>query len=350
MKPIRADWVRYNANTNNKRVGDCVKRAISFAYGVDYDEISRQLNRLKRRMGGDAYNDPFVFMKFLDDQGAIELDRQSNTGMTVEEFSNLHTSGVYLILCGPMNESYSNHLVCILNGDIIDSWNSSGYKVNKVWEIRDRSLDVYEVSWEDVIHDLNEYIDPYVLSVNIQYSDWFVCTRKPGYAVDETTYKMEFIVETQDLPNESAYFSNRRYRHYVVIKVNPRLDIQQNLDSLKPKLKEKLYNWLYNFEKDKKDTLAISNMNLKYEKRFTSSEKKDILKLPEWVREHVRDIYINPYPKSNYDNFELLIDPLPDDPRSDEDDNVRFTAETLTELKHMLDQYKQDYSRPGYDY
>lgn len=350
MKSIKADWVRYNANTNNKRVGDCVKRAISFAYGVDYDEISRQLNLLKRRLGGDKYNDTYVFTRFLDDQGAIKLDSKTETGMTVEEFSDKHPSGVYLLLCGPQDQTYSTHMVCILNGDIIDSWNSSSYKVNDAWEVKDRSLDVYSVSCDDVVDELNAYIDEYIKSVNDKYDDWFICSRKDGHDVDDTTYRMQFIVETENLPTASQYYSNSRYRHYIVIKLNPRFDVQQNIDSLKPKLKEKLYNWLYNFEKDRKDTLAIKDMNLKYEKRFTSSEKKDILKLPEWVREHVRDFYINPSPRSDYDNFELLIDPLPDDPRSDEHDSVRFTAESLTELKHMLDSYKKDYSRPGWDY
>ena len=48
MKILAAILKRYNANTRDSNVGDCVKRSLSVAFRTDYDEVSRELNRIKR--------------------------------------------------------------------------------------------------------------------------------------------------------------------------------------------------------------------------------------------------------------------------------------------------------------
>lgn len=38
-----AEYKMYNANNRGKRVGDCVNRAISLAFNIDYNEAHRRL-------------------------------------------------------------------------------------------------------------------------------------------------------------------------------------------------------------------------------------------------------------------------------------------------------------------
>ena len=58
MKILAAILKRYNANTRDSNVGDCVKRSLSVAFRTDYDEVSRELNRIKRDIGGIVFNKP----------------------------------------------------------------------------------------------------------------------------------------------------------------------------------------------------------------------------------------------------------------------------------------------------
>ena len=41
-----ADYVNYNANSRGNNVGDCVKRALSMAFDMDYNQTSKELNEL----------------------------------------------------------------------------------------------------------------------------------------------------------------------------------------------------------------------------------------------------------------------------------------------------------------
>lgn len=353
MITVEAAFNRYNANSKDDRVGDCVKRALSFAYGMDYNEVGRELNRLKS--AGAAYNNLATFSKFLKNHGA-EWMKSSSTGereykgLTEEEFSQKYNTGIYVVLSGPKDKSYSTHMCCIFNGDIIDSWNSSNYIVYDAWAVKGVDDTVTEVDWDDIEDDINAFIDTYLQQVNNKYSEWFTVNREPGYEVDRLTYNMKFILTTGDLPQESDYYPNKKYMKRVVVKINPRFDAEKNLEVLKPKLKQSVYDWLYPYQKDMRDTKAIANIQ---NDRFKDTyDKKMLLKLPEWIRPYVTYFWWNDRPWSSYWNsYELKFKALPDDPYvEDRGDIVRIEEENWKDFKAALDAYKKDFSRPGYDY
>ena len=94
MKRIDAAFKRYNINAQDKSVGDCVKRALAYAFGMDYNEVGRELNKIKRDIGGTAFNTTRVFTKFLKDHGAVKLNTlEENQGaieVPEEEFASEH--------------------------------------------------------------------------------------------------------------------------------------------------------------------------------------------------------------------------------------------------------------------
>ena len=351
MRLILSGWKKYNANSNNNNVGDCVKRALSYAYGVDYDEMSRRLNQLKRSIGANAYNQTYVFRRFLNDNGAENLPKSSFEGMTEGQFADSYPSGTYVLLTGPANKDYSTHLVCVMGGDVIDSWNSLEYKIHEAWKIRSTELDTYEVSWDEVEEELESFIDKYIEGSNKKCEGWYTAWRGDSYHVNDTTLRMKFFIKTSpDLPKDSNYYPNQTYMKRIVAKLNPQMNTEQNIASLKPKLKSKVYEWLYPYMKDMRDTKEIQNMETHSRYYKDSTAKKDLIKLPEWCRKYVTYFWINPTLNNGWNNYEVHMKALEDDPRAEEYPSLRLEAETLTELKDMLESYKKNFARPGYDY
>lgn len=346
---IFSTFRRYNANSKDKSVGDCVKRSLSFAYGVDYDEISRRLNRIKNDIGAYAFNSNSTWTKFLRDNGAQKITNDDNTNITEDEFCAKYPNGVYILLTGSEKKGYSTHMVCIINGDIVDSWNSSNYIVYDVWKIPNVSLKVEDIQWEDVEDPINEYIDKYLESVNKKYSDWFTCWREEGFKVNPLTYRMKFYVNTKDLPPESEFLKNRTYMKRIVVKLNPRMDVEKNIASVCPKLKQSVYNWLYQFEKDKRDCEAIKTID--NDNYRSSWDKKLLLKLPPWVRPYVTYFWVNETGKYSWGKYELRFNALPGDPHTeDRGDLISIETDSYRELKDILQAYKENYSREGYEY
>jgi len=356
LRIINADWKRYNANSNNKNVGDCVKRSLSFAYGVDYDVISRQLNKIKRDIHADAFNSRRVFTKFLIDNGAEGVNVAAYEQMTEAEFCEKFNSGVYICLSGPESKTWSTHMVCIMNGDIIDSWNSSNYIVREAWEIPNVSDIVEDITWSDIEKDMDVFAESYLEKVNKKYEQYFEVKRMIDIHVNDTTYKMKFQLRTTpNVPERCMQvYPNYLYVKYIVIKVNPRMNIEQNLKSLQPKLKQKIYDWIYPYQKDIKDTLKV--MEMKKDDKFSKQDSytlRDSLRFPEWVRPYIVDFWESP-DNTWSDKYEVTIKAMPGDPDVPESawenklkvPTFRFSADTMKDLKEQLEEYRKSYKKP----
>lgn len=341
MIKIQADWVKYNANTRNKNVGDCVKRALSYAYGVDYDEISRQLNRMKGETSSDVFNDNRVWRNFVNKNGGSMVPDKDYKGITEAEFCEQYPQGVYICLTGK-EVGRSSHLVCIFNGDIIDSWNSSNYVVIEAWKITNVNLDVVSIEWEDVEDSLCNFIDAYIESVNKKWIKWFELSRSNlVFRVDDLTKRMVFYLTTNELPEESVYSSICDYEKRIVIKLNPRMSVEKNIESLQTQLKGRVYNFIYPFEKDIKDSIAIADMQTDSMFFDTNYNKKKLLMLPEWSRKYIVDFYT---PEDHYfgdqvdGGYFVRMRPLEID---NYDDDLEFESYSLKGLKEDMERYRR---------
>lgn len=106
MKILAAILKRYNANTRDSNVGDCVKRSLSVAFRMDYDEVSRELNRIKRDIGANAFNNLRVVDQFLGRRNTTAWTTiQAGERPTVEVFADEHSIGTFLLLSGDPKES-----------------------------------------------------------------------------------------------------------------------------------------------------------------------------------------------------------------------------------------------------
>lgn len=347
--PIFSDFIEYNANSRNNNSEDCVKRALCFALGKDYDEVSKELNAVKRKLGANAYNEDRVWIKYLSEQG-YSVKRYTEGRITVDEFCKLYPVGTYVLEVGKeklVSKGYGDHLCCILDGDLYDSWDSRDRIVNKWCVIKSNTSELSSLDEDNISESIFEYISTYVNTK--LYSKSKLENLRFSNIQDRGMFKDPYTIHFQiagkipkDIP-KVKYRPGVTYAHDVYAKLNPRLSEEQNIENLKKKVKQRVYDWWYNVNKDISDIYEADSLDVSPEYRGSRS---DLLNVPEWARPLMVDIDI--HENSNYGyKYEAFMKSLPGDPRGG---TVSFYADTLTEFKDEFKQYKENFARYGYEY
>lgn len=122
------------ANPHPKKIltGDCVVRAFSLAFNVEYLEMRRELNRVKRQYGMESYRTMRFMHKYLRSLKVEKLTIRIEKGdsrPTAKEFYEMFGDGVYLI-------SMRRHMVTMIDGKILDTWDSSDRPIYTAWRIK----------------------------------------------------------------------------------------------------------------------------------------------------------------------------------------------------------------------
>lgn len=123
--------IKENMNPKDRRIGDCVIRALARATGYTWDETLDKLVAISHKVK-DMPNSKRVYEKFLVQEGWIKQKmprRPDNTRYTVREFLDE--------IAGP-NELYAvisvaNHLTYAENDTLIDTWDCSRKSVGNFW-------------------------------------------------------------------------------------------------------------------------------------------------------------------------------------------------------------------------
>lgn len=120
-------WVEYNPNPVARRVGDCAVRAVSKALDVDWETAYCLLVK-KGFLLGDMPSSNAIWGAVLRDHGfsRAALPDSCPDCYTVEDFAEDHPKGTYVL-------GLSGHTVAIRDGNIYDSWDSSGEPVQYYW-------------------------------------------------------------------------------------------------------------------------------------------------------------------------------------------------------------------------
>lgn len=122
----------YNPHPQQKMVGDCVKRALTKASGLTYQEVSNELNRIKREKGASSYASNSVWMHYVDNNlHAKKISFPAEKGkprMNGARFCEEYPKGVYIL-------NMAKHLSCCVDGILYDTWDSSDKCVYNAYEI-----------------------------------------------------------------------------------------------------------------------------------------------------------------------------------------------------------------------
>lgn len=111
---------KYNPNPTGRNVGDCTVRAISKALGYPWERTYIEL-ALQGFMMGDMPSSNAVWGAYLRSKGFVRqiIPDTCPECYTAADFAEEHPEGTYIL-------ALSGHVVCAQDGDLFDSWDSSG--------------------------------------------------------------------------------------------------------------------------------------------------------------------------------------------------------------------------------
>ena len=120
-----------NPNPEGKRVGDCAIRAIAIAENLTWDEAYDLLTEYGRELK-NLPNANEVWGAFLRDRGYTRhvLPDTCPDCYTIGDFAEDHPKGLFVVATG-------SHVVTIIDGCVMDAWDSRRETVTYFWEARE---------------------------------------------------------------------------------------------------------------------------------------------------------------------------------------------------------------------
>lgn len=110
----------YNPNPDGKNVGDCVIRAIAKALDIDWEQAYIAIV-LQGYIMHDMPSANAVWGAYLRVKGyrQYNIDTDNPDYYTLADFAADNPKGKYIV-------ALSSHVVCVIDGDWYDTWDSGG--------------------------------------------------------------------------------------------------------------------------------------------------------------------------------------------------------------------------------
>lgn len=109
-------FIKFNANPQHSRVGDCTVRAISKRTGQSWDSIYIRLC-LYGLIFADMPSANVVWGEYLIQHNFIKNAINNGNNYTVIDFCNDNPRGIYIL-------ALPNHVLCVIDGNYYDTWDS----------------------------------------------------------------------------------------------------------------------------------------------------------------------------------------------------------------------------------
>lgn len=123
-------FIKYNNNPKNKKTGDCVIRAISFATKNSWENTYKELAELgiKNCLILNDTNNWRKYLKILGYEQQKMPKKPDNTRYTVHEFCNeIAKKNVTYII------KVANHVTVVKDKDLYDTWDCGNKSVGNYW-------------------------------------------------------------------------------------------------------------------------------------------------------------------------------------------------------------------------
>lgn len=200
------------------------------AFDIDYNKVASMLQKKRRDMDEYAWNITPVFSKVIEDLGG--QDMLLTEEITVGEFCEEYPNGTYIIKCkNPSHKKKITHLVCIIDGDIYDTFDPSKYNVQWVWKIKEDKEDIQgkEIDSKAIINFIDTEVKKRIIdlannifndeshTVDIKLYETFGSAYTYKFYYDlQTNTNMLGLTDTSN-PNDGTY----------VLKITPRMNMDK---------------------------------------------------------------------------------------------------------------------------
>lgn len=121
-------WVYFNPSPSGRNVGDCAVRAVAKALNVDWEKAYAMI-----AAAGFALNDVMssnaVWGSVLRQHGFVRssIPPTCEDCYSAADFARDHPTGTYVL-------GFGNHTATVKDGQLFDSWDSSGLSPQYFWE------------------------------------------------------------------------------------------------------------------------------------------------------------------------------------------------------------------------
>lgn len=368
-----AKWEKYNANTRGLNSPDCVKRSMSLAFDIPYSEMGKMLNQKLKKSHASAWSYPSVYSPLIMELGGTEwrtlgIKNEDGTHLTLNEFADevADPNRIYLVetgkkLSGHRSESNStqyqgNHLVCVRDGKVWDSWDSRNEYVIQYSVVYNPEAKMISEGFN--LLDLSKtYVEPAVLNEISKYAkkkQW-----NSNYSECTTTKAADhqIVVQSKIIFDNTEWIDKRRnYVFKIVLPVEPTLSEEEAIEKLISVAKIRAYDRCYAIDGQEKKLQEEKKMEKESGQTFDSRhmfldkrESKFINTLPGWVKPLL--VYVNINEPGRYsDSYGISIKLLPGDTIHKGVKYLSFEAEQSQIIRWMLERYKETYEAPFIDY
>ena len=121
-------WIKYNANPVANRVEDCAIRAVAVALNISWDDAFDLIAESAKAMAGVMHLNA-VFGAVLRQHGFERkiIPNKCPDCYTIKDFCRDNPHGVFVVGTG-------SHVVAVIDGDYIDSFDSGDLLAIFYWE------------------------------------------------------------------------------------------------------------------------------------------------------------------------------------------------------------------------
>ena len=367
-----ADLLRYNANTAGVSSPDCVKRAISYAFDKSYIQVAKDLNAEMKRIRYDQWNVPVVYATVIKNYGGSgrtvlqDFDSSLDKNTTTEMFADLYNTGTYILEVGKTPDGRSSHLVAVVDGQVIDSWDSRKWYVKKLYTTNRQHAAVSNI-WDDENKAKLKEIAREACMVNYEKLSSRIAS-KNGWTFDPPdqdmfvgNYSIISHIATRIHWGEDG--SNKVYVE-VRFTFTPTMSFDQAVKYIKDTAYVRTYDRLY--EANKRIAGLIEQYTVEKELRekesvgdqigqqidryyMDSREKRFFNSLPGSLRGRIRYVRIQ-QPGQFSDSYQVSVIPVDDRTNDYREKYVNFEAYTASDMKDMLQRYAEKGEVPFVDY
>ena len=124
-------WKKFQNNPTGRNVGDCAVRAVSVALGIDWEQAYELIANAGYAMG-DMPSSNSVWGAVLRQHGFYRFNLPDTCPdcYTFGDFARDNQRGVFVVGTGA-------HVATIIDGNLMDAWDSSKEPVAFVWYRKD---------------------------------------------------------------------------------------------------------------------------------------------------------------------------------------------------------------------
>lgn len=348
---MSAELIRYNANSSGRSTGDCVKRALSLAFDIPYTEIAKELLSVMKEKRRDRWNIPSVYNVVIENHDPSSKSVLVNEDLTLAEFADTTgNSGTWLVHTGD-RPSKPNHLVCVIDGTIYDSWDSTQKYVCSYQPV---SINIERHFSEIDIHD---YVDEILQTCQeigrkildkYSWSEYVTLFNATAHTKKLSKYECRIDYMMTLKPRE-YYSRSTGYDFEFNVVFTPSTTEEEAHKIIKQTIQTRLYDRLYSInqqEKKRQEAFEAAGEQIVRPSNLGSREIRFWNSLPGKIQAIIQDIRID-RPGEYHDSYTVRVKPQWGE--TTYAGSVWLETYDAYEMKELLDEYLKN-GTTEYDY